>query len=70
MRTRRSRQRSQSCWDLAALDDHTLRDIGLTRFDARIRTRRRLSRWPAIRIGLGAGMLLSAALACVRLLAA
>lgn len=69
MRTTRSRQRSQPCWELAALDDHTLRDIGLTRFDAWTRTWRQDGKRPAARIALGAGVLASAVLAGVKLFA-
>ena len=65
----RSRRRPQPCWEPAALDDHTLRDIGLTRFDAGVRTWRQDAEPPATRTGLGTGVLLSAVLAGIGLFA-
>ena len=67
MQTTRSRQCSQPCWELAALDDHTLRDIGLTRLNACVATWGRTAKPPTIRPGLGTGVLLSAVLAGVGL---
>ena len=67
MQTTHSRQCSQPCWELAALDDHTLRDIGLTRLNACVATSDRTAKPPTIRAGLGTGVLLSAVLAGVGL---
>ncbi len=70
MRTIDSRQRSRPCWEPSALDEHTLRDIGLTRFDARVRTPRQDAGGSMIRTSFGAGVLLSAVLAGLGLFAA